>query len=135
MDHFELMGQIVTVHVVLRRSEAWSGGVNRKKWYRHECRHPWAGWVVGFRWKQNGHTVLDYDGTRWARDGASVPVVMVSSWPTINAEPVPLDGYELGGTPIPASGSWTEIAKDGLREEMAAWPRDSRGRWTKGNTA
>ena len=88
-----LMGQIVTVTAELR----YYGGqyietANHRDWVTREC-FPWAGWIVGFRYKLNGWVERDFDYGNTFHEKSRLPCVMVAPWPSMNAKPVPLDGY------------------------------------------
>ena len=104
-----LMGQVVTVKAELR----YYGGqyietANHRDWVTRECLS-WAGWIVGFRYKLSGRVEIDYDTGNTFHESSRQLCVMVSPWPTVNAKPVPLDGYELGGTPAPPdNGGWAQ---------------------------
>lgn len=105
-----LMGQIVTVKAVWRRRLT---STTERGWLSHECK-PWAGWVVGFRYKLNGKVVYPrYDSfgeePTTFHETSRFLCVMVAPWPTMNGKPVPLDSYEVGGTPEPPdNGGWVQ---------------------------
>jgi len=104
-----LMGQIVTVRTTLRRYHEGNYG---RVWRSVPCHKPWAGWVVGFRHKHNGTVDHPFYHAMLGKSTpftiiSSIPCMMVAPCPTMNAIPVPLDGYELGGKPEPPdNGGW-----------------------------
>lgn len=115
MKHDEmlpLMGKMVTV-----RTELWRRllSMGRKEWASRDCK-PWSGWIVGFRYKLDGKVVYpkhnDEEGTTFHESSRQL-CVMVQPWPTMNAVPIPLDGYELGGKPLaPDSGGWRHCKRE-----------------------
>ena len=117
------MGEVVTVAAEFRRHEKWP----RKEWYDHELSKPWAGWIAGCRWIQDGEIVVS-DYTEWQATSRRF-AVMVVKWPTINAIPVPHSAMTLGGEPSYPAQQWSEKWKDALREESRHWERDEKGRW------
>lgn len=104
MKHAEmvlLMGQVVTVTSRLARNY-------EHKWRPQKC-PPWAGWIVGFTYKMDGTTTYGHweDGGATFRETSRQLCVLVKSWPTKQAVPVPLDGYTMGGQPEPPDyGGW-----------------------------
>lgn len=113
MKHAEmlpLMGQIVTVNVELRR---YRTSPTDRAWKPVAFLRPWVGWIIGFRHKLDGKVEYpkhnDDENTYFHHETGRQLCVMVAPWPTMTAKPVPLDGYELGGTPLaPDNGGWRQ---------------------------
>jgi len=131
-----LMGQVVTVRQQLcaRRQ-----GI-QKRWLSEKVPER-AGWVVGFTIRMDGQIEQggDFYKPPYFRETKRTPCLLVAYWPTVKPVPVPLDGYELGGTPTPPDfGGWRGINEEALqrykrelRDDMIRWPRDKKGRWLK----
>lgn len=133
----DLMGKVVLVHQVFKRSYEGLGGPEYRTWKPVQAQSR-PGWVVGERWLQDGHAFFDSAevGVSWRRKlGHSVHCLLVTYWPTMKPVKVPLDGFKLAPETTkpypPVDGSWTEENRKSLREEMKDWPRDERGRWLK----
>jgi len=101
MKHKEmlpLMGQIVTVNVIMHRKRMEGG---QRSWWVYKFCEPWAGWVTGFRYKIDGIN----DWTDYGNDFQETNrhlCMMVAPWPTMNGIPVPIEWpntYTLGGKP------------------------------------
>ena len=128
MKHKEmakLMGQVVTVSKRLIKNKNHTTG--EVAWSTYKVVKPRSGWVVGFRFLQNGCITRDYDENyfEWS---SSVLCMLVTCWPNQKPVNVPMDGFELGGEPNNKT-SFSEAQRKLLREEMKDWPRDDRGRW------
>ena len=137
-----LMGQIVTVtkeykrkHIYPKTASSRYGG-HERKWEVFSMSIPRAGWVIGIRSLMNGDYVAgggfdeDYDPP-YLQVRDTVRCLLVSYWPTMKPVRVPLDGWKLGGAPMPPVYSWTERDRGILRNEMKNVKRDERGRWLK----
>lgn len=151
----DLMGKVVLVLAELRRTREDDGTY---AWCREQPKHrgpvitgKTAGWVVGFRWLQQGkiepgcesHYGIDGwdpgDSATFKETGPRVPCLLVAYWPTMKPVRVPLDGFEYatdaGLCPIPVSPArafvWTDRWREMQRDDMAQHPRDAKGRWTK----
>lgn len=104
-----LMGKIVTVNKIFVNKHKTESGRHFKVWETKEVK-PWSGWVVGFRQKQNGELKYPndfYDGSTTFKQTGTQQCILVTSWPIKLPIPIPVDGYELGGEPIPPdNGGW-----------------------------
>lgn len=132
-DMLSMMGSIVTVKTELKRRKQ----DYKATWERCDVT-PWAGWVVGFRTLFNGVIHWNYDEPTYFAPKGTVKCVLVAPWPTMKGRPVPLDAFEVGGTPTPPDhGGWRNISpetaercKRDLSAEMKDWPRKN-GKWCK----
>lgn len=125
---YSIMGKIVLVKQVFRRQyEA------NKRWWAPEDIQPRAGWVVGVRSLQKGRRVDCGGGSAWEPDaGPATRCLLVTYWPTMNPVKVPFDGCEdTCEKPYSPSTNWSNEARIALRNEMADWPRNKKGRWVK----
>ncbi len=96
-DMIPLMGKIVTVCSRLTRREYYGGKV---EWHRLVGLSQ-AGWIVGFTYKQDGKIVYrEEEEPNSFHETSRQLCVLVKPWPTMNAVPVPLDGYTEGGVPV-----------------------------------
>jgi len=99
-DKTMLMGTIVTVRTEFVRREF----VRRNSTWERQNVKPRAGWVVGFRTLRDTKNTspyneyADYDPFDYEVTGTK-PCVLVSYWYTDNPVRVPLDGFDIGGTP------------------------------------
>ena len=107
VDMLPLMGKVVTVHTELVCIEE-----HRRKWTSQKCSQ-WAGWIVGFTYKMDGYRDIErgefneFMGSTFFVETFRQLCVLVKPWPTKKAEPVPLDGYTMGGEPEPPDyGGW-----------------------------
>ena len=91
----ELMGKVVTVYTEFVRMTKCKFFSVKKYWERFACTHnPWKGWIVGFRWIQDGE--IGKDG-EWIKT-CTKPSVLVARHPTEKPVNCPLDGFVLGDT-------------------------------------
>lgn len=147
-DMAQLMGKVVNIKATLHRKVAIRNAegeiiTGRREWVifagsdkmKGSPRYGQAGWVVGFRQLQNGRSSYEGDevGHVWCADHKpTIPCMLVALKPNTTPVKVPLDGYTLGGTPDLAHlFEWTEQDRKNMRETMAIYPRDKKGRWMK----
>jgi len=154
LDLRKLMGSIVTVRAILKRYTEYRDGKIFRGWKRLMVdipghRHPYAGWITGFRRLQEGWRQYDYEAAFCSNYADvyldptnTVQCALVVFWPTMNPVPVRLDDFELGGEPEhPSTRAYRLWAKQypkeaerfrvDMRRIMADYPRDEKGRWTK----
>ncbi len=105
----ELIGKIVTVKKILYKTYEFDKLTQWKRWKEREI-EPRAGWIVGFRTVYEGeYNEGFYDPLEGHRDPPylddlkPIKCVLVAYWPNLNPVKVPLDGFELGGTPKSSS--------------------------------
>lgn len=84
----KLMGQYVFVLRELTR--VWTD--RTVKWCVEDV-EPYAGWIVGFRWKQHGRIVSNGDDSNEFLESNRIPAVLIAKQPTSQPRIVPLDGY------------------------------------------
>lgn len=155
MKHDEMLGlmgkPVVVTKRLVRASENTDGRFDRlsRKWVTEVLLVERVGWVVGFRWFQNGkiepgrHGFMGIDGyeppepTEFKETGPRTAAMMVTFWPTMKPICVPMDGWRMadGLFEVPSSPSYrfTDRDREALSEEMADWPRDEKGRFLKGH--
>ena len=108
-DMVPLMGKVVTVDEKLSRRSCFGG---KEEWRRCSVK-PWAGWIVGFAFKQDGRVEQngeDWEGGSYFKETSRQLCVLVKPWPTMKAVPVPLDGFASGGVPVgPDNGGWRAV--------------------------
>ena len=139
----KLMGMVVTVdHQLFRDGHDEVVGGRREyvmRWTSAKV-PPRDGWVVGVRTVSDGFTGHEtYSAEDDYRQESHFAVVksqralLVAYGPHMRPVFVPLDGYELGGTPDPflELRTWTEEDRETMRKEAARMPRDARGRFAK----
>lgn len=134
-DMCSQMGKIVTVF------QKYVKVVNGREvtWQSRECK-PWTGWIVGFTYKLDGKLIYGSweDQTVFKETNRKLSV-LVTPWPTMKSQFVPIDGFKLGGEPEPPNyGGWKNLSKDvkeryieQLRDDMKRQPRDEKGRWIR----
>jgi len=103
-----LMGKVVTVK---RIAEVVYDKTSQRRIEFCSLTPPRAGWVTGVRWMREGKIWNEsYDPLtegpvlydRYLEISRTIPVILVTFWPTLNPTRVPLeDGWEVGGTPYP----------------------------------
>lgn len=135
----QLMGKKVVVTVELERD--FDLTTKNKVWNEQALDKPRVGWIVGFRWLLNGHTVSgeyggegEYDPS-YFKEVSRVFAVMVAYWPTKRPTPVSkyyvdIDGHSEPRSPnvnLSIAEDWRRIMKD----EMKDWPRNAKGQWVK----
>uniref|UniRef100_A0A6M3IL15 Uncharacterized protein n=1 Tax=viral metagenome TaxID=1070528 RepID=A0A6M3IL15_9ZZZZ len=137
------MGHIVTVIKEYKRKTVYPSDSSYqyerydRKWEAVNLQEPRAGWVIGTRVLMNGRYVPGSGGYDGDYDPPYLDVkdtvccLLVSYWPTMNPVRVSLDGWEMGGIPLPPTYSWTERDKEEMRKIMKDVKRDERGRWLK----
>lgn len=134
----QLMGKKVVVTVELER--VFDSTTKDNVWDELSLDKPRVGWIVGFRWLLNGHTIRGtYDedglGSSCFRETGRVFAVMVAYWPTKRPTPVSkyyvdIDGHSEPRSPnvnLSIAEDWRRIMKD----EMKDWPRNAKGQWVK----
>ena len=132
-NKYSLMGKIVTVKQLYKykkespRSYAENG---YRKWYAQDI-EPRAGWVVGYRYVYDGKIINGYENGNVWKPTKAIPVLMVTYWPTMKPEPVPMDAVTEGGVPHAEIYKWNERDKQTLRDTMKYVTRDEKGRWMK----
>lgn len=77
----KLMGKVIDFQHRLVRDVQFENGARVKTW--KPAHIPGRGWVVGFRWLQNGVATWEGEevGTAWEQRGPTVPCVMVAVHP------------------------------------------------------
>lgn len=142
-----IVGSTVSVSGAIFRQRDGSA----RQWVREEYSEPRRAVVTGYTHRCDGiyHSAsgggYSYDGEPLDYDGAYLAVtkkhlvvlVRFSAWgPEFNVlrsdiQLAPLDGWSLPSKR--GAEAWAtpegERAKELLRAEMAAWPRDEKGRW------
>ena len=102
-EMLDLMGKVVTAtHRLVSYCESLENGWNAQRVCEIvPLNTPVSGWVVGFRWLKEG-TVRRYtEGQSEFKVTGTIPVVVVSPWPTKKHIFVPLNSFGLGGEPVP----------------------------------
>lgn len=127
----ELIGKVVTVKEEVK---FFYDDDNKRYCIIVKNENARAGWIVGFRSLREGRIVIEsndsfYGSNKYFETTHTVPVVLISYWPTLKPVPVPLDGFELGGEPeVP--GNWTEENRKKVSDIVKRkYPRDSKGRF------
>lgn len=147
----QVMGTVVEVTRILVRQAGTDGVVTWEAWDTK----PRAGWIVGFRFVKEGTQIRgsrSYEDSDqgYLRVSMTIPVVLISYWPTMKPVFSPLSflrkGWDIGfRTPAagqkPMSPSAWEMQHmsdanrkwytDFMRADMKSWPRDKSGRWVK----
>lgn len=149
MKHREMvamMGKLVVVTQRLVRERSDDDRMLGRTWVPVSLPTPRTGWVVGFKWLQNGQIDPGYPGfngidgyeppepTEFKETGPRTPAMMVCFWPTMKPDFVPMDGYRMavpGEAPTsPAEQCpWDERAREVYRKIAAELPRDAMGRF------
>jgi len=156
IDH-ELMGRMVVVKKVFKRTSGYVGGTPAGRPYLS-----WTptdiperkGWVVGFRSLNEGEIrpasggyygisdFVEYEPATFLTKNR-VPCLLVAFWPTENPVKVPLDGFRVytkeswSDHIVPYHSSSFGAGPDRhqhiqfLADQMAEWPRDEKGRFRK----
>lgn len=137
-----LMGAIVIVDFTYERIKYCKSGTSNctvKSWDKRKAVSR-PGWIIGERWLQTGssywaaYSYEDETPPEWHEEGKRTHCLLVTYWPTMKPVKVPLDGYRLAPAymrPYAPVNRWPLSCRKELAKEMAEWPRDSKGRWTK----
>ena len=136
-ERVALMGKVVTVHFEMAREYS-----ERPPWivtWRPKTRTVLrAGWVTGFASRCNGichdegqDSEGEYTPVYFEPKKPSLLLLRVTYWPERNPVLVPLDGFDLGGTPKAEGYQWSDEVKADLSRIMKDAKRDSKGRWVK----
>ena len=126
------MGRAVTVHTEIRRAEKKFGRFFGYSWEMHHRGKTRAGWIVGFRFRQEGHSEFlgEGEGSAFLQTGPQILAVQVAYDATSAVVNVPVDGFEWGGQPAYDHGiPWSKTDKDCQRENAAAQHRAKNGRF------
>jgi len=134
-----LMGQVVVVHATLSRVR----DERQFTWEPSRLEAPRPGWVVGYRWLQNGERIPgcgghgledDYDPPYFHEKGPRTPCLLVAFWPTMKPVNVPLESYrraQANEKPYLKKQVWTDADRRYASENTENAPRDERGRFLK----
>jgi hypothetical protein len=138
---FDLMGKKVLVNSVYIREF----NQETSYFYWDTCSENRVGFVVGYRWLNEGKYVpgsgggYDYDPPQF-KTKRRFPAILISFWPNENPKFVPVDGFKIAdGCDFlyfyPSAGYGVGRSRERMlawaRENCENWPRDKKGRWIR----